>query len=248
MRNILFINLLLLVTTCFGSGIGEANGHSEKRALPYFNALCNTSCLDIEYVQSNEFKVLLVMDEDIAENVHTEVGSSTLNIYVKGRIALKSTDKYRIIVYAPVIVDMRNVGPGNVDLGDITCPSLYVENSGAGNVWFTYARYNDLDSYRDLEIKNSGSGFIHFECYANTVRIENSGTGEIVAETGETENLIVKSTGSGGTDILALSAERANISNSGSGDVFAYVSGLVYASRTGSGYIILSGDAPITWY
>lgn len=217
---------------------------TEKRMLPSFNAFTNESRLDINYIQSNEYKVVVNMEERFVQNLKTEVQSGMLRIYMEDDVLFGKGEKYVILVYAPVLVEVHNVGMGNVQLGDLTGTFLLVDNTGGGELDFACGRNNTLDAYTTVQIHNRGNGIVTAECNVNEMSIENEGSGNVEVR-GYTLELKVSNIGAGTVDAQELTAQRANLSIVGMGRVVATVTGIANLTRRGLGTIEVFGEALI---
>lgn len=238
---------LIILFACAGLMPVQAQKATEKRIVTGFNALCNRSCLDVRFVQGRDFKVLLDMDKEAASCVATEVEKGVLNIYIKGRFVQYADRKYRVVVYAPFIVEARNDGPGSLDLGVLSGITMDVVNSGTGDIVFSYGPYADSEAQAKLYVRNNGDGGVIMDCQVQDLEIENEGTGYVEAS-GWANTLTVTNTGAGEINASDLAAERASISLDGPGSIFVYVNILTKVYARGGGQVEIYGDTEVIEY
>ncbi len=238
---------LLGMLSCLCLGTANARQVTVKRPVPEFNSIYNPSFLDIRYVQGLHYKVVLEMDETLVPCVMTEVKKGVLKIYVKGSVTIRPSDKYRIVVYSPFLVEACNDGNGVMDLGSLSGSAFYANNTGKGSILLTFIPYEDMFSYAKVRIRNSSAGTVRVDCEAGSVEIESEGDG-YAEVAGYTANLRVSLTGNGEINAADLVAERANVKLDGMGSIFVNVSVTTRVTADGGGFVEIYGDSEVIEY
>ncbi len=237
--------LLGLLFLCLG--MANARQVTERRTVPAFNSIYNRSFLDIRYVQGQQYRVVIEMEESLIPQVATEVEKGVLKIYLKGTVTMHASDKYRVVVYAPFLVEACNDGPGVMDLGTMSGSTFYADNAGEGSLFLFFEPYEDMFAYAKVRIRNRSSGTVHVDCEAGSVEIESEGEGYMEV-TGWTSNLRVNNTGAGDINATDLQAERANVKLNGLGRIYVNVSVTTWVSADGGGLVEIFGDSEVVEY
>ncbi len=244
-KNIIMKRYIILLWLALGfTYAANAIPITDTRIMSPFNALSNECALDISYIPSNEYKVFINMDEQYARKLVTEVQNGMLRIYMDGNAVKMDDDKYVVIVYAPVLVEVHNTGSGDVELANLTLTNLTLENSGSGDIELTMARYQQSDAPRTLTIRNRGAGDVECECFVSQLSVENEGSGDVDLK-GTTTELTITCIGAGDVEADELTAERAVITAKGTAKVVATVTGLAKVSKSGTSDIRILGDAQV---
>ncbi|MBR6333783.1 MAG: DUF2807 domain-containing protein [Bacteroidales bacterium] len=215
--------------------------------MPAFNSIYNRSFLDIRYVQGQQYRVVIEMEESLIPQVATEVEKGVLKIYLKGTVTMHASDKYRVVVYAPFLVEACNDGPGVMDLGTMSGSTFYADNAGEGSLFLFFEPYEDMFAYAKVRIRNRSSGTVHVDCEAGSVEIESEGEGYMEV-TGWTSNLRVNNIGAGDINATDLQAERANVKLNGLGRIYVNVSVTTWVSADGGGLVEIFGDSEVVEY
>lgn len=237
--------LLVLLFLCLGTA--NARQVTERRPVPEFNSLYNNSFLDVRYMQGQQYKVVLDMDEALISHVVTEVEKGVLRIYLKGTVTMRSAEKSRIVVYAPFLVEACNEGPGLMDLGNVMGNTFYADNVGDGRLSFSFTPYEDSWLSSKVRVRNRGAGTLSAYGDVHDVEIESEGGG-LLEITGSALNLWVTNTGEGDVNATDLLAEYANVKLNGPGRIFVNVNTTTWVSADGGGLVEIFGDSEVVEY
>lgn len=220
---------------------------TEKRSVGSFNSIYNTSFLDVRFVQSSTYKVLVTMEKSCQDQVVTVVEKGILRIYVKGHVTLRPAEKYRIVVYAPFLVEACHEGPGVMDLGNVMGTTFFADNVGNGRLCFSFTTYEDSWLSSKIRVRNRGAGTLTADGDVHDVVIESEGGG-LLEVTGTTANLWVTNTGDGDVNATDLVADYANVKLNGPGGIYVNVSVKTWVSADGGGVVEIFGDSEVVEY
>jgi len=227
MKKSIFILCLVLFTILWIQPVSsQTTGNNAKRTIAEFNTLVNESSLDVEYVQNNEYTVRVVAKQN-HDYVIAEVSKGVLTISLKKGVSINNDD-VTVIVSAPSLVEVQNIGVGDIDLSDFTGTTLTITNSESGDIEFSFSRTAKLDAFKTVTIHNTGTGDIDGYCYADKVSIDNKGAGDIELK-GKVADLIATNMGVGDMDLSDFRATRAKLRNTGVGEFTAFVTGMYTA-------------------
>jgi hypothetical protein len=214
MKNILIVALVMvfsLMTSCKKDEVrGSSTVTSEYRDVSSFNKVRSDGIFQVTITQGSSQSVEIVTNQNIQNKVNTNVVDNEL------RLSLDEDYNY-----------------DNVTLhANIHVPNLYgIRNNGAGNITVF-----NVDNDGDFNVRNSGSGDISIEGIAQSLTLENEGSGEFEGFLFPVDDCSIEIHGSGDC--------RVNVANSlyveieGSGDVYYLGSPSIEADITGSGSII----------
>jgi hypothetical protein len=194
---------------------------SQERKVNPFTAVTNTCPFDVIFEQSNEQYVIVEGDEDIFENLHTDVRNGELEISID-RARYRNV-RLRVRVGCPDITKLNMAGSGSIQ-----CNTDIVTD---GNLTLRVAGNGDLNT-----------GFVKCASLETSV----AGSGDLRAKVIEANDIEVVVAGSGDWSALEVLARNLSVGLTGSGDIDidqATVDNKLTASVTGSGDIQVSGKA-----
>jgi hypothetical protein len=227
MKKILIAGVFVLIlglTGCYYVGPciqGYGPITTETRDLAFFTGVSNTGSFEVFVYHSDTFGVEVEAQENLHSLIETYVSGGTLIVKTRNGNCIKETVPVRIYVSMPEIQEIRLTGSGILEADKTFTDVFEMSNTGSGII-----RIDSVDAL-NAHIKNTGSGRVYLTgSYADEVRISQTGSGEILAGTiYETTDVSINHTSSG----LVMASLP-------DGD-------LVDARLTGSGKIILDGDA-----
>lgn len=170
------------------SGVkGSGNAKTETRNVSGFNRVDASNAVNVEITVQNNFSVTVEADDNLLQNIKTEVSGDTLKIYSEEGMSTKS--KINVKISMPQIEGLELSGASN------------------GNVTNVKA-----DSF---EIKASGASKVKIDGTAKELNAEASGASKLDAENLRVENADVEATGASSavvsaTDQLNLEASGAS--------------------------------------
>ena len=209
------------------------NIQTQDRHLSGFTAVSVAGSFDVYLTQGSTESVKVEADDEVINNIITEVENGVLKIYTKSNNSFRWSwgDKKRVVrVVAKDLKSIGLAGSGDVFFKEgFRTQTLAVKLTGSGDI----AGKVDV---QNLDGSVTGSGEITLTGRANTASIKVSGSGDFDASDLVTINTTVKVVGSGDAKVNA--SQQLNASVSGSGDI-RYKGGArqVSTSKAGSGGI-----------
>lgn len=249
--------MLLLVSgqanAYFSRVSGDGKVITQDRNTSPFSAI-NISCsADVYIRQGNSEAIKVKADEDVINQITTNVNGDVLEIDVKGNIwnvevmevyvTVKNLEKVVISGSGDVKSDNTiegidfavNInGSGDVVL-DLNVKSLETKINGSGDVKVSGVQGN-------FNMKVGGSGdFIGENLRLELCEIEVNGSGDV--RLSGTANLVkIRQSASGDVNLFNLPAENVEARTNGSGDVVVFVNGSLTANLGGSGDLTYKGE------
>jgi hypothetical protein len=212
--------VVLLINMAFGL---NAQNREERTVKGEFSELQVSSGVDLFVKQGDKPEIVVEADNDVLDDVKTELKGNTLNVYFsreRGLFNWLGSKSARVYVTAQKIVRLSSSGGANLkSVGAIKADKL--------------------------EILASGGGDAKVSLDASEVLLNASGGGDITAE-GTTDFLEAQA--SGGADIKAreLHARKVVATSSGGADVYVYASESIEASASGGADVDYYGSAKVT--
>jgi len=192
----------------------------QSRKVSGFNSIESGGPFNVHIKINGTESIRLDIDDDVVNDVKTEVVNGALHVGFKNHFSLhRNIKRGDIYITAKSLTGLSNSGSGNMDLdGVLTGDNVKVILSGSGNVRAALKSST-------LETRISGSGGINLKGSTGDAEVRISGSGEI--------------------DGKALTAETVTASISGSGGINIRANKTVSARITGSGSVTYAGNATI---
>ena len=254
----LLIGSLLLMTNVVNAQFGTSargNGKvvSNERMVGDFTAISIDASVDVKLRQGEQTKVVVKTDENLQDNVTTEVSAGVLKIDNKGSfsratemvvfVTVKNLERVRINgsgdlesegVFRGNELEILINGSGDVEM-DLEMKHVTTLINGSGDVELTGIQ-------GDLKLVVNGSG--DFE--AERVRLDQcnitvNGSGDVKLN-GSANDVILNQSASGDINLFNLKAVNVSVDSRGSGDVVVSVSGNLKVSLRGSGDLTYYGE------
>jgi hypothetical protein len=184
----------------------------QTRSVSGFNSIESGGPFNVHVKIGGTESVRLDVDDDVVNDVKTEVEGGVLKIGFRRNFSLRNHNIKRgdIYVTAKSLSGLSNSGSGNLDLdGALTGQNVSVILSGSGNI-------RAAVKASALETRISGSGGIHIKGNTESAEFRISGSGEINGTGLTTETLAATISGSGSISITANKTVSARITGSGS--------------------------------
>jgi hypothetical protein len=257
--NVLIIALIFPLISMAQFGLGtRGNGKvvTEERGSGNFNKIQLNGSADVYLTQGNENSITVKADENLLEQLETEISGDKLIIDVKGSISrynalevhVTVNDLQKIAVNGSGDFESKNTlkvkdfeisinGSGDIDL-DLDVVNLTAGINGSGDVNITGVKGN-------LSIKIAGSG--DFE--GRGLELENCnisvyGSGDVQLN-GNTTSVEIEQSASGDINLFNLTTAEVLARGSGSGDMLVNVTKSLKATLYGSGDITYRGNPDI---
>jgi len=239
-----------------GSGVAA----TEALELPSFDAIRLTNQVDLELTDGDAIAGEVTCDDNLLDNLRFAVrGDGTLVIDTPpGRSIRPRTDCFAVITTVgltglalsgsgdveadrlPALSEVRSSGSGEIRVAGTDARSLDVRTSGSGSV-----DVGDAPDATTVVLDGSSSGEIVVDGIdAELVEATQSGSGTLTGS-GTTDTLLVTLSGSGDLRARDLEAVDVDVDISGSGSADVHATGTLTGRLSGSGDVILFGDASV---
>jgi len=230
-RYLFIVSVLMFMMTSCEKVIGEGPVVTENRNHSNYIGVDLRCSAEVQFYQSNEFKVEVSAQQNILDILITEVYNNRLVIRFKNDTRVKSHEPIRVKVSAPEGKSFRISGSGNILAQTPLNPaSLDLDISGSGNIELGQVTTTSIDA------NISGSGNMRITSgTAETERLRISGSGNINFAGVVAQNVTTNTSGSGETRVHAVN--NLNVTISGSGSVYYLGSPTVNVSISGSGNV-----------
>ena len=183
----------------------------QSRTVSGFNSIESGGPFNVHIKISGTESIRLDIDDDVVNDVKTEVVNGSLRVGFKNHFSFhRNIKRADIYITAKSLNALANSGSGNMDLdGVLTGDNVKVILSGSGNVRAALKSST-------LETRISGSGGINLKGSTGDAEVRISGSGEIDGKGLTAETVIASISGSGGVNIRANKTVSARITGSGS--------------------------------
>lgn len=219
--------LLLLFFTCFHSCVftndsreeveGNRRVTTEERTVSSMSKLKIMGGIDVLLTQADQPSAELEGEENILPYVELEEKGDELIIRFRNNVRLKTHEQVLVKLSMP------------------SFEKIFVQGSGE-------VKGNSVIKHADrLEVSMFGSGEIRLEVDAPEVETNISGSGDIYLK-GRTKYLKTSITGSGDFHLENLLSEEVQVKTTGSGDTHVFASVSLKVGITGSGDVTYGGD------
>ena len=244
-RTILIAGLVIpaVILYAFGNardgfwGFGKRGSGSEKteqRAVSSFDRLDVSGAFTVEFVCAEQTSLEITADDNLLEDISTEVRGSTLHIetarsiWPRGRLLVR--------VSSPNISVIRSSGASDISASNISNEKLSIETSGAGSV------KADVQTSL-LRLETSGAGNVALKGSAETFIVETSGAADVKARNLHVKKARLEVSGAG--DVELNVSDELDVSVSGAGDIRYFGSpSSVRQDISGAGSVRKIGDKP----
>ena len=251
------IMLLLIADTAFaqwGRGTkGNGNIVSQERKVGDFSAISLNCSADLFIIQGSSTKVVVKADENLMEQIETEVSGDKLKIDIDGNIS--RTTRLDIFVTVKNLHEIRVNGSGDVESENkISAIGLEVHINGSGNIELDLDAKNvncSINGSGDVELagvkgnfslKVNGSGsFDGEEMQLDYCEIRIMGSGDVELD-GSASEVEITQSASGDVNLYGLNAQDVSATGNGSGDIVVSVSGNLKVKLRGSGDLTYKGN------
>ncbi len=249
-------SLLLMTHGVNAQFVTSARGNgkvvSVERTVGDFTAISINSSADVKLTQGKQTKVVVKTDENIQQNVTTEVSGDVLTIDTKGRFS--AVKELVVFVTVKNLELVRINGSGDFESeGVIRGNDLKILINGSGDVRMDLEMKHITTNINgsgdvklsgiqgDLELFVNGSG----DFDAGGVRLDQckitvNGSGDVKLN-GSANDVTLNQSASGDINLFNLKANNVSVDSRGSGDVVVSVSGNLKVSLRGSGDLTYYG-------
>lgn len=237
---------LFLVTGCDAPSIlpcenGDGARISETRAQTDFDHVRLDIPGDVYITHGQDFKIEITAQQNIADEIETEVLGSTLSI--SNARCIRSYKTIRVDITMPEILGLEVDGSGDIyvlDQFNSNSLDLYVKGSGSIDM---------LGDAQKVHLEVDGAGDISLDTQAEEIETRIKGSGDILLS-GSADVHDIDMEGSGNLEAFDLISEDCDIRIAGSGDADVQVTTSLKVKIRGSGDVRYKGtptvDADIT--
>jgi hypothetical protein len=190
-RQLAVVVVAALALAACGNGAkqGSGNESSETRTVAPFNRIALGAAADLVVAVGKPQKVVVRGDENLLDDLRTEVVSGKLEITVRPNVELDPKHGFTVEVSVPRLTELVVDGVGKSTLDDVRGPAFHVEVNGAGDV--------DANGKVDrLEVVLAGAGTLNLaDLEAQHADVEIRGAGNVSLQA--TESLSASVSGAG---------------------------------------------------
>jgi hypothetical protein len=225
---------------------GSGPIQTELRNVTDFAAVDNQTEANIYITQGSEYEVKVVAQQNMLEEIRTEISGNELQIYSEH--CLGKHDPINVYITTPTLYGLRISGSGYAETTNkISTSSLDLVVSGSGLL-----QVKDSIFATNVNITVSGSGKIDFIGQAVSAEAVISGSGNITMfgqgtsyDTTEGSSLNLTISGSGYLSAFNYPVNTCHFTMSGSGNAEVNVNKLLEGTLSGSGSLFYKGNPPI---
>lgn len=222
---------------------GNGSMRTETRNITGFTQIENEMEAEVYITQGTVYEVKVEAQENLLEEVVTDIKGDELQIYSKH--CINKHDPIKIYITLPVLTKVDISGSGYaVSTGNFSAGSLSLVVSGSG-----YFQAQDSIFTDNLDLTVSGSGKIDFIGESRSANAVVSGSGNITlvgqgnpSDTGLPSALDLTISGSGSVQAFDYPVEECHFTISGSGLGQVNVSTLLEGTISGSGSLMYMGN------
>ncbi|MBP9882771.1 MAG: DUF2807 domain-containing protein [Chitinophagales bacterium] len=244
---LIVVVLVITSTSCKKDGWpcknGDGSVQTEMRSVTGFTQIENETDVEVIITQGTEYEVKVQAQQNLLDEVMTEIKGDELQIYTKH--CINKHEPIVVYVTMPALTKVEVSGSGIVTTTNefnATNLSLVVSGSGVFNA-------NDSIYTDAVDLTISGSGVINYLGESRNASAVVAGSGLITmlgkgnaSDTGKPTNLDLTISGSGAVQAYDYPVEECHFTISGSGLGQVNVSTLLSGTISGSGSLMYKGN------
>lgn len=139
MKKTVFVIVILLIALAAGCKIGNIGGikgsgnvKTESRSVSGFKEIKAENAIELEITVQKDFSLTIEADDNLLDQVKTEVSGNTLKISTKDSITSKN--KIKIKLSLPELTDLDLSGASTANISGVKTDSLELNASGASRI------------------------------------------------------------------------------------------------------------------
>lgn len=237
-----------------GDGVaGDGRLASEQRPVSNLAGLDVSGPMQVEVRVGGQPGLQIEADSNLLPMIRSEAAGETMRIWIDGNV--KPSQPIRISYSVPKLSHLRATGSGRTDVTGLNGAPLSFVKTGSGkaqlsgNVGSLDVRSTGSGTIDALGLRSTsahasltGSGRIMLgQVHGDQLNAHVRGSGDIEAS-GAVQTLNASVHGSGDVHLSRVTAQRADLSTNGSGDISALVKQSLVANGNGSGRITVHGN------
>lgn len=191
-------------------GVQARDTAEQMRDVPSFKEVLLKGSMDVDITVGGAQSVKVVADDDIIDNIETEVRGDELHIGLESG-SYRNIKVMRVVITMPEITGVDIHGSGDMQVRGAKADRFELGLKGSGDADFSDARFGTL------EIGLQGSGDIELDGTCASIDVELHGSGDVDASDMECETARVSLRGSGDVEVFA--SKSADLGVHGSGDI-----------------------------
>lgn len=188
---------------------GSGNVIEETRSLTDYNAISNSSTIDVNITSGSSLDVLLQGEDNILEVLDLSVDNDVLEVLTT-ESCIMTTESVSLELMNDALRMISNSGTGNIS-GNISIGEIEINSSGTGDI--------------DLEPR-----------MVNSVIINSEGTSNVDIDRASVEASTITNSGTG--DIYVWVSGTLQVTISGTGDVYYKGNPSILSTISGTGELI----------
>ena len=197
---------------------GEGSVTTKTLDLKTFTSIGLGISADVVLTQGNRQEVKVKGQQNIIDNIKTEVKGDSWNIEFHDRVS----DHKELTIYITMeTLEALSIGGS----GDISCT-------------------NQFKNLKDVAISIGGSGNVSLDLNAKDIAVSIGGSGEVSLD-GSGDELAISIGGSGDVKAFDCAVKTCSVSSAGSGNIEINVSDELEVSMVGSGDVNYKGDPKV---
>ena len=233
--------LILFVACNDGNGCIDGSGAiiTVEKELEPFHSVITGSVFDVLFEQGAEQQVLIEGQQNIIDDITTEVSDGIWLISLTGTCY----NNLDIVIHItlPTIKSIESTGSDRVILNSFdSLETLGIFVSGSGR----FFQSGTLNVANKLTLQSTGSGEMTANFNSTSVEALMSGSGDMTLS-GATIKQTVAVAGSGNYFAFALNSDTCAINNSGSGNAEVFVDSVLDVIISGSGNVSYQGNPKV---
>ena len=187
---------------------GNGNLATSEKTVSDFEKININGCAEVHFYVSQDFRVVVTIDENLAEYVEIVTENNVLNIGTKNGSYLFT--KFLVDIYYPVVLTSVSVsGSGSfTSMDKITVPTFKMAVSGSGKI-------EGIVECENFSASVSGSGKIIVAGNSKNANIAIAGSGKFNGDDFIINNATIHIDGAGNADMYVTDNLKADISGSG---------------------------------
>lgn len=213
MKSILFKSIPLVIILFFSCSTevikGSGNIVEQIRDVPSFNKIDSEGIFDVTVKYGIEPLIKIMADDNVINNVITEVSGETLKLHLDDDKNYKNIE-VKVVIELPILEQFSNKGTSNITISEVGPTETFtLKNEGAGDIVFS-------GTSTELIIENEGSGKLSgFEFYSTNCDLTIIGSGDVQVNCNTTLSVNIE----GSANVYYKGSPSINSEIKGSGEV-----------------------------
>lgn len=241
-RLFFIMSIGMMVMSCsFVNGhsiAGSGNVVKQDRQVASFHQLKTSIPLNIVLIPSNQYRVVVEIDDNLQQYIAVANEGSLLDISMTKHVNFSWRVKGQVFVYVDSLTALYNHSVGNITMLDtLHVPSFKLENHAVGKTTL------NIDA-RSVIIKNHAVGNTQLAIIADSLLLEDHAVGETEL-TGTCNDAVLQNHSVGNFNAQQFICQTVHITNSAVGNTKITAEKAFYISNSGVGSLTLYGKGAV---